>query len=477
MSFASVLNAYCMALGCTSREIAERCGISASALSRYRSGERTPDVNGVTVRKIARGITELASIYGVRLSYGEAGVLNNLQIDLINADKASVRFAQRLDAIMDALAVRNSDLARSVDSDPSYISRIRNGQRSPGNPPQFAAKSAKLLARRCVEQGSVDALDGMVGVVQVQRARMLSGAELQMYLEEVLTDWLLGEAGDYTRDDTYEQMLRLVDSYDSSIEQVWRTKDDANLDLPKVPNSTKQCYYGLEGLRTGDLVFLQNALAKEAKEIFIYSDMPFDETTQDADFLKKRHALIAALIRNGARVDVIHNFDRPFNELLRGMEYWMPMYMSGRVHGYILDGVHNRVFCRLGCISEKCVLSSEAVSGYVSEGRCCYSEDEEDVRYHRRKVQRIFQAASPFVEVFREDDANEFALFESMEEARRQSGKCIERTVPALPNLKFVMHQGECLVITKSGEVTTHFVVRHAQTQRVVDSILNRLSI
>ena len=60
VSFMSTLNEYCVLLDCSSKDLAERSGISPSTLSRYRSGRRTPAYEGVSVRKLASGIVSIA---------------------------------------------------------------------------------------------------------------------------------------------------------------------------------------------------------------------------------------------------------------------------------------------------------------------------------------------------------------------------------------------------------------------------------
>ena len=140
MSFVSTLNEYCTLLDCSSKELAECAGISPSTLSRYRSGRRTPAHDGEAVRKLAHGIVMLADERGVDGLGTEDEVVAEL---LGGLSHSSLSFSRRLDALMRTLQISNVEMARQVAVDPSYLSRIRNGRRSPAD--------SQGLAQRCAE--------------------------------------------------------------------------------------------------------------------------------------------------------------------------------------------------------------------------------------------------------------------------------------------------------------------------------------
>ena len=53
MRFYEQLNEYMKLLNCTAKELCSASGISAAALSRYRSGERVPDVHSERLNSFA----------------------------------------------------------------------------------------------------------------------------------------------------------------------------------------------------------------------------------------------------------------------------------------------------------------------------------------------------------------------------------------------------------------------------------------
>ena len=60
MRFYEQLNQYMKAVNCTAKELCIVSGISAAALSRYRSGERVPDVHSETFEQLCSALETLA---------------------------------------------------------------------------------------------------------------------------------------------------------------------------------------------------------------------------------------------------------------------------------------------------------------------------------------------------------------------------------------------------------------------------------
>ena len=50
--------------GCTGKELAQACGMSASTVSRYLAGTRTPDAGSLPAREIALALCKLAQERG-----------------------------------------------------------------------------------------------------------------------------------------------------------------------------------------------------------------------------------------------------------------------------------------------------------------------------------------------------------------------------------------------------------------------------
>lgn len=181
MLFVSTLNEYCNLLDCSSKDLAERSGISPSTLSRYRSGRRTPAYDGENVRKLAAGIVSIAQERGV----AEVGDVDQVTAELLaGLNHGSATFARRLDALMRTLGISNVEMARQASVDPSYLSRIRNGRRSPADPQGLAQRCAEFVVRYRQDR---DVLRDMLKVTCDETHRERTDADL----EDLIARWLL----------------------------------------------------------------------------------------------------------------------------------------------------------------------------------------------------------------------------------------------------------------------------------------------
>ena len=71
------------------------------------------------------------------------------------------------------------------------------------------------------------------------------------------------------------------------------------------------------------------ALSRSREPVFICSDMPIEELAQDMEFSKKWMLGLAAILKKGLRLDMVHDLNRPFGEMMLGLESWIPLYMTG----------------------------------------------------------------------------------------------------------------------------------------------------
>ena len=127
MDFAARLNAYVADVGCSAKELADASGISPAAISRYRTGDRTPDPDGPQLRALAEGLAALSAG-----ALDASAVHDELAFAISGLSVDSYTYLANLHALLAAADVSNSDLARALSFDPSYISRVLSGARRDG---------------------------------------------------------------------------------------------------------------------------------------------------------------------------------------------------------------------------------------------------------------------------------------------------------------------------------------------------------
>ena len=120
MSFATTLDAYCKALDCTGKDIATRCGLSPSTLSRYLNGERAPAAGSEIIEKLAATIAELSAERDNCELLEASEVRAALDAEIVGTQMVGMDFHMRLDALMHLIGISNASLAEVIGVDPSY---------------------------------------------------------------------------------------------------------------------------------------------------------------------------------------------------------------------------------------------------------------------------------------------------------------------------------------------------------------------
>lgn len=173
-------------------------------------------------------------------------LLSALQKSLRYDEKEGNRLAVNFDLLINVLNLRSSDMARALNFDPSYLSRIRTGQRTPANSAAFAQGVGNFAARRCAEPSERAALAHLMGVQQ--GALSEDGA-----CACEVAKWLLSGAA--SQKNPIISFLEKLDNFD--LNDYIRAIRFDELKVPTVPfqlPTTRTCY-GLENFRQATLVF------------------------------------------------------------------------------------------------------------------------------------------------------------------------------------------------------------------------------
>ena len=74
------------------------------------------------------------------------------------------------------------------------------------------------------------------------------------------------------------------------------------------------------------------------------------------------------MIRKGLHLHVIHNLNRPFEEIMMGLSGWIPLYMTGQISPYYFDRIANPVFSQLNNVSGAAALDGQCVEMTTNRG-------------------------------------------------------------------------------------------------------------
>lgn len=185
MEFKDILNQYIVQLGCTASELSNACGLSASVLSRYRSGERLPKQDDEAVFKLAETIASIAQSQNIsNLNYDT--VLAALR-NALKSNFGTTAFSRKIDLLITELNINVSHMSNHMGYDASFISRIRTGKRMPGDVQDCILKLSLYIIKNCNTKSKQDTL------CKILNADMNSITDSAI-LSELLQCWLSANA-------------------------------------------------------------------------------------------------------------------------------------------------------------------------------------------------------------------------------------------------------------------------------------------
>lgn len=394
MKFSEKLNGYIRRLSCTAKELSEASQLSSAAISRLRSGSRLPD--GKDLERLVGGILAVAARKGVRgLSAEEVRSDLSEASDLFLLD--AELFRGNLNRLLEALSVSVSDLARALNYDTSYLSRVRSGQRTPADLRGFSAEVAKYAAGRFTGEPQRLTVAQLIGV----SPKDLSDDAAYYRL---LLKWLTGDGRSGAN--SVMAFLETLDRFDQ--EGYLKAIRYGEWKVPTVPFSfpTTKRYYGAEEMKKGVLDFLKvTAFSKSEEPAILYNGIPLEESGED-DFRKKYRFGLAVLVKKGLRLRMIHDVGHPFSELMQSLSGYIPFYMSGQLTPYWLE--NGGAFCRSLQVSGAAAIAGECVADGVSHGMACLTKGREELSFYGMQAEDLLKKSRPLMEILRAEEREQF---------------------------------------------------------------------
>ena len=125
MTFNEQLNKYMEQFDCSSQDLVTASGLSSSVISRYRNGDRTPNVKSNQLEQLTVGLYKICCDKNIKKEQSEIynTLANSLNDILISSEQLSKNFNE----IISALNISVADLARSICYDASIL--IKNSCR------------------------------------------------------------------------------------------------------------------------------------------------------------------------------------------------------------------------------------------------------------------------------------------------------------------------------------------------------------
>ena len=433
MEFSQVLRRCMDEAGCTGKELAQVCGMSASTVSRYLAGTRTPDAGSLPAREIALALCELAREKGRVLDADKI-----CEALLAGSRSQTPQGAgAKLTALLDAFGVTRAKLAEALGYSPSYISRVCSQTRNVSNFDEFAQAAGTFFAERALGANAQDALLALCKEATGPDGDVVSEMDMQgesalKALATLTSAWLQAEQ-DAQPQSSIEPFLRKLDTFNLdtylAAMQTARVQEEAagkageKVQKSAATEALYTFYAGVDDFCQAELDFLAAAATEPAgSSVVMFSDMPMQDKMQaKPEFPARWIAALAVLLRTGHPIDNIHNVGRGLPEMMLGLEAWLPLYMTGMVRPYYLPSQPTGPFAHLVRSSQTAALEGQAIAGAYEHVGCQLFRDEGTVAHFRQRANDLLATAKPLANVYTAQQAGELAAFLMHEAA--QSGE------------------------------------------------------
>lgn len=268
-------------------------------------------------------------------------------------------FGEKLDLLMTISKTTNSALARSVSLDPSFVSRLRRGVRSPAKNENYIRAIAVHFARACSSDYQKAALSK---VIKADLESLQADTEK---VAELLYSWLSQKGTDHTA--SVKHFLGGLTQFKfKKMHQVIAPDDK---ELSHCTAMKEGVYYGIEGKRTAVLYFLSCVIkSKKPQTLLLFSDEDLEWLTGDHAFTANWAALLSQVILCGNKIKIIHTVNRSLDEMFSAIEQWLPLYMTGAIEPYYYAKTRDGIFKRtLFLAPDTAAVASTSVGAQTSD--------------------------------------------------------------------------------------------------------------
>ena len=435
MNFNDILIKYINSINCTSKSLAKEAKISESILSRYKSGNRTP--NKENLKKICKAISNLSNN-----KYKEEELIHEFNKVLNDSSINFEIIKTNLNKLITTLDINASELAKYLNFDASYLSRIRNGERVPSNKEEFLNSLVNYILKKYNTENYNNSLS------------LLLNCKADEISFNRIYNWILNTKN--IENNNIDNFLNKLDDFNLN-DYIKAIKFD-KLKVPTIPfyKGKTKTYYGIEEMKKGELDFFKaTVLSKSKEDIFMCSDMPMEDMAKDIDFGKKWMFAIAMSLKKGLHLNIVHNLDRPFNEMMLGLESWIPIYMTGLISPYYFKDNKNNIYNHLNYVSGVVALNGECIQGSHNKGKYYLTNKPKEVKYYREKSELILKKANSLMDIYTEEKKEEFRKFILNEKIKKYDRTRIYSSLPL-----FTINDELLLKILKRNKINKNDINR-----------------
>ena len=460
MTFKDTFNKLLKELNCTSRKLSINSGISESVISRYRSGERTPKKDSTQINKLIDTLYNIS--HEQELKYTKEDI-KNILLSTFQEDNSFdyETLSKNLNNLIITLNININDLSKYIVFDSSHISRIRYGKTKPSDPISFSNKIANYIVLKYNDSDNIKKLSLLIN----------NNITSNTLFDQIFTYLTSNNNSSNNEDNHINDFLNNLNNFDLN-DYIKAIKFD-QLKVPNIPfyKAKTKNYYGLEEMKQAEIDFLKaTVLSKSKEDIFMCSDMPMEDMAKDIEFGKKWMFGIAMCLKKGLHLNIIHNLDRPFNEMMLGLESWIPIYMTGQVSPYYFKESKNNIYGHLNYTSGNYALYGECIKGYHDKGKYYLTGNSKEIEYYKSKTNFLLKKATPLMEIYTEKDKDLYQTF-LLNDSKIKNNR--QRTLNTLP--LFTINDKLLDKILKRNKISKEDIIKIKKYKQDEENYLNNI--
>ena len=400
MTFSEQFNYYIDLLRVKHKEVSKASGLSEATISRYASGKREPSYGSKGVEDLAKGLAQLGEIKDVSLPSIEE-MMEAFNVTIQDGLKVEYEvFLENLNQLVHALQIKKRELAHGIHHDASHVSKILLGRRKPGSVGIFIHEVSQYLTHYVMNHNRLDVVSKLFEVPEEKISK-------SPILQDHILTWL-GPNGSVV-DESIPNLLTEINEFhlEDYRKRIHEEKQKDFLTIPLPP--MRKEYMGKEELMQSQLDFIKSTiLSKGMEDCIMYSDIPLEKMGINSGFRNRYMMGMAMMLRKGLRMHVIHDVNRPFQEMMLGIQGWLPLYMTGQISSYYLSSLPSDTFHYFLKVSGSSALEGNAIVGNQESGKYVLYRTKEDVEHYRKRAEQLLHKANPLMHIYKEDKKKEY---------------------------------------------------------------------
>ncbi len=352
-------------------------------------------------------------------------------------------FHEKLTILIKISGTSNTMIARYVNLDTSYISRLKNGKRNLPKNHDFLKPMIEYLFKKIKNENQLTALHSAIGIDTID----FSDEE---YIE-IIYKWLIGKDSLIVPDDN-----KYLEIKTNNTSKIYKEKRESRI------------YYGNEGKRKAVLTFLQKVIHNQKPtNLYIVSDENLNWIYEDPNFTEMWKGLVLKCLLLGNNVKIIHTINREFSEIVPSINVWLPLYMSGRIQPYYYPKLRDSLFQRTLFIAEDlCAISAVSIGFKTEEMANFYVTEKTAIDALIKEFNHFVNLSNELLEIYKREDIKK--IHDTFRDFFNASGDAVYKS--ALP-LLFALPKGIMYNIAENAGSKELIKIYELQKEMFLSSI------